>query len=58
MATVNGEGSPTGGDVLYAPYKSIGFVIDSLPFQVNRLGEENFLLASAGCAFQVYRLDS
>jgi U3 small nucleolar RNA-associated protein 21 len=43
--------------VLYAPFKSVGFVTDGNPFLINRLGEENFLVTSVGAAFQVYRVD-
>lgn len=42
---------------LYIPYKSIGYVCDSNPFCINRLGEEVFLTVSIGRCFQVFRFN-
>eukprot|EP01041_Mallomonas_annulata_P005529 gene5529-11138_t len=42
---------------LYLPYKIVGYVTDSNPFVVTRLGEETFITTSIGRAFQIYRLD-
>lgn len=42
---------------LYFPYKSVGVVTDGKPFVMNRMGDEVFLVASIGNAFQVYRFD-
>jgi hypothetical protein len=38
---------------LYTPYRAVGFVSDGIPFVVNQLGDESFLLQSIGHAFQV-----
>ena len=43
-------------DSLYTPFRSIGYVCDSNPFALNRLGEELFLTVSVGNCFQVYRV--
>ena len=40
---------------LYVPYKVVGYVIDSNPFSVNRLGDETFITTSIGKALQVCR---
>ena len=42
---------------LYTPYKAIGYVCDSNPFVINRLGEEIFITTSIGTSFQVYRFN-
>jgi hypothetical protein len=38
---------------LYVPYRAIGSVTDGVPFVLNILGDEQFLIASIGKAFQV-----
>lgn len=42
---------------LYAPYKAVGYVTDGVPFVVNQLGDELFLLVSIGRAIQIFKLD-
>lgn len=41
----------------YSPYKLIGVVCDGKPFQLQRLGEEVFLLTSTDSCFQIFRMD-
>ena len=43
----------SGSTALYAPYRAIGYVTDGVPFIVNHLGDEIFLLFSIGKSFQV-----
>ena len=38
---------------LYTPFKTIGYISDSIPFQVNKLGDEIFITNSIGNSFQV-----
>jgi U3 small nucleolar RNA-associated protein 21 len=42
---------------LYSPFRAIGYVCDSNPFAVNRLGEEIFITVSIGKCFQIFRLN-
>ena len=42
---------------LFSAYKAVGHVCDSVPFVVNRLGEETFLTVSIEKCFQVFRID-
>jgi U3 small nucleolar RNA-associated protein 21 len=42
---------------LYSPFRAIGYVCDTVPFSVNRLGEEIFVTVSIGKCFQVFRLN-
>jgi hypothetical protein len=42
---------------LFSAYKAVGHVCDSIPFVLNRLGEETFLTVSIGKCFQVFRID-
>lgn len=42
---------------LYSPYRAIGYVCDSNPFTINRLGEEIFITVTIGKCFQIFRLD-
>lgn len=44
-------------NVLYTPFRSIGYVCDKNQFVVNRLGEENFLTVTIGNCFQIFRLN-
>jgi len=47
----------SGSTALYAPYRAIGYVTDGVPFIVNHLGDEIFLLFSIGKSFQVFKAD-
>jgi hypothetical protein len=38
---------------LYVPYRAIGHITDGVPFVINVLGDEQFLISSIGKAFQV-----
>lgn len=38
---------------LYVPYRAIGYITDGVPFVINILGDEQFLIASIGKSFQV-----
>jgi U3 small nucleolar RNA-associated protein 21 len=42
---------------LYTPYRAVGYVTDGVPFVVNQLGDELFLLVSIGKAIQIFKLD-
>lgn len=42
---------------LYSPYRAIGYVCDSNPFVINRLGEEIFITVSIGKCFQIFRMN-
>jgi U3 small nucleolar RNA-associated protein 21 len=42
---------------LYVGYKAVGYVTDGVPFVVQQLGDETFIVTSIGKSFQVYRID-
>ncbi|XP_022996501.1 U3 small nucleolar RNA-associated protein 21 homolog [Cucurbita maxima] len=39
---------------IFEPYRAIGYITNSVPFSVQRLGTETFVTVSVGKAFQVY----
>ncbi|XP_020672729.1 WD repeat-containing protein 36 [Dendrobium catenatum] len=39
---------------IFEPYRAIGYITESVPFSVQRLGTETFVTVSVGKAFQVY----
>ncbi|KAK3221191.1 hypothetical protein Dsin_008216 [Dipteronia sinensis] len=39
---------------VFEPYRAIGYITNSVPFSVQRLGTETFLTVSVGKAFQIY----
>ena len=41
---------------LFAPFRALGLVCDSVPFNVQRLGADNFLTTAVGRAFHVYNV--
>uniref|UniRef100_A0A7S0D1C2 Small-subunit processome Utp21 domain-containing protein n=1 Tax=Amorphochlora amoebiformis TaxID=1561963 RepID=A0A7S0D1C2_9EUKA len=43
--------------VLFAPYRTVGHVVDSVPFHLKRLGTETFVTVTVGRAWQVYNLE-
>eukprot|EP00954_Amorphochlora_amoebiformis_P001079 83359-Amorphochlora_amoeboformis.AAC.1 len=44
--------------VLFAPYRTVGHVVDSVPFHLKRLGTETFVTVTVGRAWQVYNVRS
>ena len=43
---------------MFQPYRAIGFVSDATPFDVFKLGTENFVTVAVGKSFQVYNVGS
>lgn len=43
---------------IFEPYRAIGYITNSVPFSVQRLGTETFVTVSVGKAFQVYNVRS
>lgn len=42
---------------LYAPYKVVGYVCDSVPYAMQELGGEWFITVSVGRSFQVFKVN-
>jgi len=41
----------------FEPYRSVGFITDSTPFDLKHLGQENFITVSTGKSWQVFNCD-
>mmetsp|Transcript_36817 Transcript_36817/g.70972 ORF Transcript_36817/g.70972 Transcript_36817/m.70972 type:complete len:1115 (-) Transcript_36817:161-3505(-) len=43
--------------LFFAPYRTVGHVVDSVPFHMKQLGTDTFLTVVVGRAWQVYNID-